>query len=60
MLVRAADEVGALMIVVGVRPDSWRHLLERLGSPSVTHHLLHRSTRPVLVVGRHTGHDPSD
>ncbi len=56
VLARAADEVDALMIVVGAHPDSWRHLLERLGSPSVAHRLLHRTTRPVLVVGHHTRH----
>ncbi|HET9733468.1 MAG TPA: universal stress protein [Acidimicrobiales bacterium] len=50
---RIADQVDALMIVVGVRSHGWRHLLDRLGGPSVSHRLIGHCHRPVLVVGFH-------
>jgi nucleotide-binding universal stress UspA family protein len=49
-LVRVANQVDALMIVVGVRPGGWRHLLERLAGPSVSHRLITHCHRPVLLV----------
>lgn len=48
---RAAEQFDALMIVVGVRSHGWRHLFERLAGPSVSHRLINRGFRPVLVVG---------
>jgi len=50
-LVQVADEVDALMIVLGVRAHGWWHLFERLGGPSVSHHLVGHCRRPVLIVG---------
>lgn len=47
---RLAEQVDALMIVVGVRSNGWRHLFERLASPSVSHRLMNHTHRPVLVV----------
>jgi nucleotide-binding universal stress UspA family protein len=47
---RVAEQVDALMIVVGVRSHGWRHLFERLASPSVSHRLMNHTHRPVLVV----------
>ena len=47
---RVAERVDALMIVVGVRSHGWRHLLERLAGPSVSHRLMNHTHRPVLVV----------
>jgi nucleotide-binding universal stress UspA family protein len=49
-LSRVADEVDASMIVIGARHDGWRHLLDRLVAPSVSHRLIHHCHRPVLVV----------
>jgi nucleotide-binding universal stress UspA family protein len=49
-LICVADEVDALMIVVGSRGEGWRMLLDRLLSPSVSHRLINRAGRPVLVV----------
>jgi nucleotide-binding universal stress UspA family protein len=49
-LAGVADQTDALMIVVGVRSAGWRHLLERLGGPSVSHRLIGHGHRPVLVV----------
>ncbi len=50
---RAAEQFDALMIVVGVRTHGWRHLLERLAGPSVSHRLIGHCHRPVLVVSYH-------
>jgi nucleotide-binding universal stress UspA family protein len=50
-LIREADSTDALMIVVGNRGEGIRTVVERLISPSVTHRLVNRSLRPVLVVG---------
>ena len=50
-LSRAADESDALMIVVGSRGVGWHRLYDRITSPSVSHRLIQRCGRPVLVVG---------
>jgi nucleotide-binding universal stress UspA family protein len=50
---RVASDVNAAMIVVGVRSHGWRHLLERLASPSVSHQLINHCHVPVLVVSYH-------
>jgi nucleotide-binding universal stress UspA family protein len=47
---RVAEQFDATMIVVGVRSPGWRHLLERLAGPSVSHRLINHGHRPVLVV----------
>jgi nucleotide-binding universal stress UspA family protein len=47
---RTAEEVDAVMIVVGVRSHGWRHIFERLAGPSVSHRLINHCHRPVLVV----------
>jgi nucleotide-binding universal stress UspA family protein len=52
-LIRAAEQFDALMIVVGVRTASWRHLLERLSGPSISHRLINHCHRPVLLVSSH-------
>lgn len=52
-LARTAERFDALMIVVGVRSAGWRHLLERLAAPSVSHRLIAGTDRPVLVVAHH-------
>jgi nucleotide-binding universal stress UspA family protein len=52
-LVSIADEVDALMIVIGARGNGWRHLLERLSGPSVSQRLINHCHRPVLVVSHH-------
>jgi nucleotide-binding universal stress UspA family protein len=49
-LIRAADDVDALMVIVGSRGEHWHLVLERLISPSVSHRLIERCGRPVLVV----------
>jgi nucleotide-binding universal stress UspA family protein len=46
----AADEHNALMIVVGTRGEGLRAILSRLVQPSVSHALIERQHRPVLVV----------
>lgn len=55
----AAEEVDALMIVVGVRSAGWRHLFERAPGPSLPHRLISHGGRPVLVVGHREGPNPS-
>ncbi len=52
-LTRTAEQVDAAMIVVGVRSHGWRHVLERLAGPSVSHRLINHCHRPVLVVSYH-------
>jgi nucleotide-binding universal stress UspA family protein len=49
-LSRVADETDALMIVVGSRGEGWHRVLDRMASPSVSHRLIERCGRPVLVV----------
>jgi nucleotide-binding universal stress UspA family protein len=50
-LILAAERTDAVMIVVGSRGEGVRTIVERLISPSVTHRLVNRSPRPVLVIG---------
>jgi nucleotide-binding universal stress UspA family protein len=50
VLAIAADEREALLIVVGTRGEGMRAALERLLSRSVSHGLIRRQHRPVLVV----------
>lgn len=50
VLNRVAEQVDALMIVVGVRSHGWGHLFERLAGPSVSHRLMNHAHRPILVV----------
>lgn len=52
---RAACELKAAMIVVGVRSHGWRHRLERLAGRSVSHRLINHSHVPVLVVSYQEG-----
>jgi nucleotide-binding universal stress UspA family protein len=49
-LADAATERHALMIVVGTRGEGVRQALSRLIEPSVSHGVIHRQHRPVLVV----------
>ena len=56
VLALAADERDALMIVVGTRGEGIRAALERLLDRSVSHGLIRRQRRPVLVVPRPNGH----
>jgi nucleotide-binding universal stress UspA family protein len=49
-LAEAATERHALMIVLGTRGEGVRQALSRLIEPSVSHGVLHRQHRPVLVV----------
>ena len=50
VLSRAATEHDALMIVVGSRGEGLRRALTRLVDPSVSHGVIGRGHRPVLVV----------
>jgi nucleotide-binding universal stress UspA family protein len=52
LLMSVANEHDALMIVVGSRGEGLHVLVERLISPPVSHRLIDRSRRPVLVVNR--------
>lgn len=49
-LARVADEVNALMIIVGARPPKLRGTLRHFVSGSVALRLAHRQYRPVVVV----------
>lgn len=49
-LIQVANDVDALMIVVGVREHGWKGHVERLVAPSVSRHLINRANRPVLIV----------
>lgn len=49
-LARAAAEHDALLIVVGSRGEGFRRALARLVDPSVSHGVIRRQHRPVLVV----------
>jgi nucleotide-binding universal stress UspA family protein len=49
-LAEAATEHQALMIVVGTREEGVRQALSRLIEPSVSHSVIHRQRRPVLVI----------
>jgi nucleotide-binding universal stress UspA family protein len=50
LLMSVADEHDALMIVVGSKGEGLHVLVERLISPAVSHRLIERAKRPVLVV----------
>jgi nucleotide-binding universal stress UspA family protein len=49
-LMEVADDVGALMIVVGARPGGFRGALRQVFTGSVALRLAHRQYRPVVVV----------
>ncbi|OLT14396.1 hypothetical protein BJF78_02950 [Pseudonocardia sp. CNS-139] len=49
-LTRAADEHDALMLVVGTRGEGLRAAVSRMVEPSVSHGVIRREHRPVLVV----------
>jgi nucleotide-binding universal stress UspA family protein len=53
-LARAAAEHDALLIVVGTRGEGLKRALARLIDPSVSHGVIQRQHRPVLVVPAHT------
>ncbi len=52
LLMSVADDHDALMIVVGSKGEGLHVLVERLISPAVSHRLIERAKRPVLVVSR--------
>lgn len=49
-LARAAEEQDALLIVVGTRGEGVRATLSRIVEPSVSHGVVRREQRPVLIV----------
>ena len=53
VLCAAADEHDALLIVVGSRGEGLRRALGRLMDPSISHAVIQRQRRPVLVVPTH-------
>ncbi len=53
VLCTAADEHDALLIVVGTRGEGLRRALGRLMDPSISHGVIQRQHRPVLVVPTH-------
>lgn len=53
VLCSAADEHDALLIVVGSRGEGLRRALGRLMDPSISHAVIQRQCRPVLVVPAH-------
>jgi nucleotide-binding universal stress UspA family protein len=53
VLCTAADERNALLIVVGSRGEGLRRALGRLMDPSISHGVIQRQYRPVLVVPAH-------
>jgi nucleotide-binding universal stress UspA family protein len=50
LLARVADETDALMIIVGSRGEGFGKVLDRIFERSVSHGLIARQHRPVLVV----------
>jgi nucleotide-binding universal stress UspA family protein len=50
VLAATAEEHDALLIIVGTRGEGLRVMLPRLTKPSVSHGLIRRQARPVLVV----------
>jgi nucleotide-binding universal stress UspA family protein len=50
LLTQRADEHDAMMIVVGTRGEGLRGAVHRLLGPSISHGLIGRAHRPVLVV----------
>jgi nucleotide-binding universal stress UspA family protein len=53
VLCTAADERDALLIVVGSRGEGLRRALGRVMDPSISHGVIQRQRRPVLVVPSH-------
>jgi nucleotide-binding universal stress UspA family protein len=53
VLCTAAEEHDALLIVVGSRGEGLRRALGRLMDPSISHGVIQRQHRPVLVVPSH-------
>ena len=53
VLCSAAEEHDALLIVVGSRGEGLRRALGRLMDPSISHGVIQRQHRPVLVVPSH-------
>jgi nucleotide-binding universal stress UspA family protein len=53
VLCTAAQEHDALLIVVGSRGEGLRRALGRLMDPSISHAVIQRQRRPVLVVPTH-------
>ena len=53
VLCTVADEHDALLIVVGSRGEGLRRALGRLVDPSISHAVIQRQHRPVLVVPAH-------
>jgi nucleotide-binding universal stress UspA family protein len=53
VLCTVADELDALLIVVGSRGEGLRRALGRLVDPSISHAVIQRQHRPVLVVPAH-------
>jgi nucleotide-binding universal stress UspA family protein len=53
VLCTAAEEHEALLIVVGSRGEGLRRALGRLVDPSISHGVIQRQRRPVLVVPTH-------
>jgi nucleotide-binding universal stress UspA family protein len=53
VLCTAAQELDALLIVVGSRGEGLRRALGRLMDPSISHAVIQRRRRPVLVVPTH-------
>jgi nucleotide-binding universal stress UspA family protein len=53
VLCTAAEEHDALLIVVGSRGEGLRRALGRLMDPSISHGVIQRQHRPVLVVPAH-------
>lgn len=53
VLCTAAEEHDALLIVVGSRGEGLRRALGRLMDPSISHAVIQRQCRPVLVVPAH-------
>lgn len=53
LLITVAEETDALMIIVGTRGEGPSTVLDRLFERSVSHGLIARQRRPVLVVPHH-------
>lgn len=58
-LAQAAAEHDALLIVVGTRGEGFRRALARLLDPSVSHGVIQRQRRPVLLVPVPDGTGPA-
>jgi nucleotide-binding universal stress UspA family protein len=56
LLISVANELDSLMIIVGSRGEGLHLVVERLISPAVSHRLIERARRPVLVVSHPRDH----